>query len=152
MANLIEYSTIDNTLFAVAILVNIFCIGIMLSRVKKLNKVETFLGILTITLIFPTTAAVILNYLTDREWWTYILPAWLILFFIIELILDYILKLDFRNARLLWPYLAVFYISLNGMIGYSFLMSKTNGFIMLSFYFLNLLAQWYSYSKVGHGD
>ncbi len=37
------------------------------------------------------------------------------------------------------------------MIGYSFLIGKTYGFVTLGTYFLGLFATWYSYSKVGHG-
>jgi hypothetical protein len=61
------------------------------------------------------------------------------------------LKLDFRSTALLWPYLLVFYVALMGMIGYSFLIKKSFGYVTLCTYFLALLATWYSYAKVGHG-
>ncbi|MBU7009941.1 MAG: hypothetical protein HXS46_04580 [Theionarchaea archaeon] len=87
-----------------------------------------------------------------REWWAIVLPSLLIVFLIVELILDYILKLDFRHTSLLWPYLLLYYVSLWGMIGYTFLIGTFYGGITLGTYFLNLLATWYSYSRVGHGE
>jgi len=75
----------------------------------------------------------------------------LILFLVIELLFDYILKLEFRKTALLWPYLTIFYVAEMAMIGYSFLIKKSYGFITLGTYLLSLLATWYSYAKVGHG-
>jgi hypothetical protein len=72
-------------------------------------------------------------------------------FLILELILDYVLRLDFRHTRLLWPYLLVYYVALNAMIGYTFLVSEAFGFVTLATYLLGLLATWYSYSRVRHG-
>ncbi len=70
----------------------------------------------------------------------------LILFFAIELLFDYILKLDFRNTALLWPYIVVYYLALMGMIGYSFSIGRPYGFITLGTYFLGLLATWYGHA------
>ena len=82
---------------------------------------------------------------------TIVLPLLLILFFVVELMFDYILKLSFRKTKLLWPYLFLYYLALMAMIGYSFSIGKPFGFVTLGTYFLNLLATWRSYSKVGHG-
>ena len=126
-------------------------IGIFLGRCKKLDKLEFILGIIIVLTIFPVGFIMILNFTGSREWWTFVLPIPLLLFLIVELIFDYILKLDFRNTKLLWPYLVLYYLGLWGMIGYSFLINNIFGFITLGSYFLNLFATWYSYSKVGHG-
>ena len=75
----------------------------------------------------------------------------MIAFLILELLLDYVLQIPFRETRLLWPYLALFYLSAWMMIGYTFLVNKTYGFITLVTYFLSLAATAYSYSQVGHG-
>ena len=72
-------------------------------------------------------------------------------FLIIEVVLDYVLKSDFRNTSLIGPYLLLYYISILGMIGYSFLVEKKYGFITLVTYFLSQFAALYSYMKVGHG-
>ena len=151
MINSPEYFKIDITVFIAANLVHLLCASIFLARIKKLEKIEYVLGIIIIALIIPTLAAAVLNFMNSREWWSYILPVPIILFFIVELVLDYILKLEFRNTNLLWPYLGIFYLGSMGMIGYSFLIGRVFGFVTLFTYFINLFASWYSYSKVGHG-
>jgi uncharacterized membrane protein YoaK (UPF0700 family) len=147
----IDFQIVDCTLFAIANLVNILMIGIFLSRPRRLRHVEYLLGIVLLTLAIPLAISVVLNRVGKREWWTIVLPSLLIVFLIVEFILDYILKLNFRNTSLLWPYLLLYYLSLWGMIGYSFLIGKPYGFITLVTYFLHLGATWYSYSRVGHG-
>ena len=147
----IDFRIVDYALFAIANAVNILMIGIFFSRPKRLRQVEYVLGIVLEALAIPLAISVVLNLVGKREWWTIVLPSLLIVFLIVELILDYILKLEFRNTRLVWPYLLLYYLALWGMIGYCFLVGKAYGFITLATYFLNLLATWYSYSRVGHG-
>jgi hypothetical protein len=91
-----------------------------------------------------------LNIAGKREWWTYVLPSILIIFLIVELLLDYILKIEFRKTRLLGPYLLLYYVSLMGMIGYSFGVDRVSGFVTLVTYFIQLAATAYSYVKVGY--
>ena len=145
------YRIVDTGVFVIAALFNVLMIGIFLSRPPGLKRVERVQGWIGIALAVPAGVAVVLNALGQREWWTMVLPALFVIFEIVELVLDYILKLDFRHSRLLGPYLLLYYASTMGLIGYSFLVHKTYGFITLATYFLCLLATWYSYSKVGHG-
>jgi len=151
MLSNINYRTVDLIVFLCANLFNLFITGIMLSRPFGLVKLEIILGIINILLIIPLSLAVVLNILGAREWWTYVLPLILIMFLIVEMLLDYVLQIPFRETRLLWPYLALFYLSAWMMIGYSFLVSKSYGFITLVTYFICLAATAYSYSQVGHG-
>jgi len=137
------YHIVDYALVAIAILVNVLMIGIMLSRPSGLKGVEVALGWIFVGLVLPVSCAVILNALGKREWWTVVLPLLLLVFMIVEFVLDYILKLNFRQTRLLWPYLLLYYLSLWGMIGYVFLVDKRLGFVNLVIYFFHLLATWY---------
>lgn len=146
-----DYRPADLTIFAIANIVNIFMIGIFLSRPFGLKGLERTLGIIQIALIVPAAAVIIANLRTGREWWTVALPALLVVFLLLELMLDYVLKIDFRHTRLLGPYLGLFYLSLMGMIGYSFSIGKRFGAVTLVTYFLQLIATWYSYTRVGHG-
>ncbi|MDH4272366.1 MAG: hypothetical protein OEW18_10395 [Candidatus Aminicenantes bacterium] len=146
-----DFRIIDLAVFIIANLINLLLVGIFLSRPSGLEKVEYILGLVMVSLILPVGLAILLNAMARREWWTIVLPLLLILYLVIELLLDYILKLDFRSTALLWPYLVVFYVALMGMIGYSFLIKKSFGYVTLCTYFLSLLATWYSYAKVGHG-
>jgi len=146
-----DFHIIDVNLFVIANLINILMIGIFLSRAKGLEHIEEKLGIVLIALTIPVALSILLNIAGKREWWSIVLPSLLVVFLIVELILDYILKLDFRHTSLLWPYLLLYYISLWGMIGYTFLIGKSYGSVTLITYFLHLAATWYSYSQVGHG-
>ncbi len=133
---------VDIAVFITAVLANVLMIGIFAARVKGMEKLEYYLGIIFVILILPAGYAVFQNLTDNREWWTYVLPLVLILFCLVELLFDYVLKLDFRNTALKWPYIVSFYAALFGMIGYSFLIGKTYGYIMLVLYFINLFATW----------
>jgi hypothetical protein len=69
----------------------------------------------------------------------------------LEILLDCICKIEFRNTRLLGPYLLMYYTSLFGMIGYPFQIGTTYGVITLVTYFIHQIATFYSYFRVGHG-
>jgi len=151
MDEFVDFRIIDIGIFVIANVINLLLIGIFLSRPKGLKKVEHVLGLFVVVMILPVGMAILLNALGKREWWTIVLPAILILFLTVELLFDYILKLNFRKTRWLWPYLLLYYLAMMAMIGYSFSMGNTYGFVTLGTYFLGLFATWYSYSKVGHG-
>lgn len=151
MADTMDFHIIDLAVFIIANLVNLLLAGIFLSRPKGLKRVEDILGLIVVAMLLPVGIIVILNILGKREWWTIVLLLTFLSFLVIELLFDFILKLNFRKTKLLWPYLLLFYLALMAVIGYSFLIGRTYGFITLSTYFLNLFATWYSYSKVGHG-
>jgi len=151
MAASINERNVDLGVFICANLFNLFIIIIMLSRPFGLERLERVVGILNILLVIPLTTAVILNFASGRDWPTFVLPVVLIAFLILELLLDYVLHIPFRETRLLWPYLVMFYLSAWMMIGYTFLINNRYGFITLITYFLSLAATAYSYSQVGHG-
>ena len=151
MTSTINERTVDWVVFISANLFNLFIICIMLSRPFGLEGFEKVIGILNILLVIPLTVAVILNFASGRDWLSFMLPLVMIAFLILELLLDYVLRIPFRETSLLWPYLALFYLSAWMMIGYTFLVDKTYGFITLITYFLSLAATAYSYSQVGHG-
>jgi len=151
MTSTINERTVDWVVFISANLFNLFIFCIMLSRPFGLECLEKVVGILNILLVIPLTVAVILNFASGRDWWSIMLPLVMIAFLILELLLDYVLRIPFRETSLLWPYLALFYLSAWMMIGYTFLVDKTYGFITLITYFLSLAATAYSYFQVGHG-
>ena len=88
-----------------------------------------------------------------RCWlWLAALPGVMIVYLLVEWLLDYALKLPFRQSRWLGAYLLLFYLAQWAMIGYAFIVRPLYGFITLPTYFLSLGATAYSYAKVGHGD
>ena len=146
-----DLQIVDRGIFIIANMINLLLTGIFISRPQGLKKLERILGLISVSMILPLGAAVILNLMGKRLWWTFILPLIMILFLMVELFFDYILNWDFRKTRWLWPYLFLYYLALMAMIGYSFFIGRAYGFVTLGTYFLNLFATWYSYAKVGHG-
>ena len=99
MLDLGDFRIIDIGIFVMANLINLLLIGIFLSRPKGLQKLEHILGLFVVAMILPVGLAIILNILGKREWWAIVLPAILILFLAVELLFDYILKLNFVFSR-----------------------------------------------------
>ena len=144
---LLPLGTIDLVVVVAANLFNLLMTAIFLTRPKGWKRFERVVGLIMVALALPLGAAAILNLLANREWWFVAFPLPLILHCIVELLLDYILKLDFRKTRLLGPYLALFYLGQMGLIGYAFIVEPAYGFATLATYFLCLGATRYAHAK-----
>jgi len=134
-------------LFLIINLFNLLTAVILLARTRGMAQLEYKLGLINVAMIVPVGAIIILNYMNQREWWMTILPLFFLAFLVLELVLDYVLKLNFRETQLLWPYLTLFYISQFVMIGFSFLANKQYGYVTLVTYFILLLATLYARMK-----
>jgi len=146
----VSQRTVDLVVVAVANLMNMIMVVVFLSRSMMVERLQV-VGFIWGALILVLAAVVVLNVRAKREWWAIVLPLLLVVFLIVEIVLDYIIQYDFRSTILLGPYLLLYYVSIMGMIGYAFLTEKKLGFITLATYFLNQIATFYSYFKVGHG-
>ncbi len=140
----------DFTVILVANIFNLIMVGIFYARTQGAFHPLIF-GVVWTAFILLLAAAGISNLRAGREWWTFVLPLIMIVFLLLELILDYILKIDFRSTGLLAPYLILYYLAILGLIGYGFLIEKKWGFITLLTYFLSQIAALFSYFNVGHG-
>ena len=97
---------------------NILLIGIFLARIYKYSKIENWLGIIFILSIIPLTLMLLESFAFSREGLYYVQLILMMSFIVLELILDYLLKIDFRqNRSFLIPYVTLFYASSGGMIG-----------------------------------
>ena len=143
----LPFETIDLVVVVAANLFNLLMAAIFLTRPKGWKRFERAAGLVLVGMAVPLGAAVILNALGKRGWWVVVLPLPLILHCIVELLLDYVLKLDFRKTRLLGPYLALFYLGQMGLIGYAFIVEPVYGFATLATYFLCLGATRYAHAK-----
>jgi hypothetical protein len=147
MNNFSGYPIIDFALFLIANLVNLLVTGVFMARGSGYERTEYVLGLAVVVMALPTMTIVVSNIIHQREWWTIVLPLPLILYCLVELLLDYVLKLDFRNTGLIWFYIPIFYLGLWGMIGYAFLIGRIYGFITLGTYFISLFATWYGHTR-----
>jgi len=151
MTSQVSFQIVDVVVVVIANAVNLLMLAIFLSRPPGWRRLEYVLGIILMALGIPTLAAIALNATGGRTWWAIVLLVPLVLLCVVELLLDYVLKLPFRQTWLLGPYLGIYYLAQFGLIGYAFWVGKVQGFVTLGTYFLSLLATWYSYSRVGHG-
>jgi len=138
---------IDLVVVVAANLYNLLMTAIFLSRPRGWKRFERIAGLIMVALALPLGAAVVLNLVANRAWWFVVLPLPLILHCLVELVLEYLLKLDFRRTRLLGPYLALFYLGQWGLIGYAFVVEPVYGFVTLATYFLCLGATRYAHAK-----
>jgi hypothetical protein len=141
---------IDRVVFLAANLINLLLAAMFLYRARGLPATGSKSGWLAVACGVPLAIAAGLNLFAARDWPYWVLPLVTVLYCLIELLLDGILKIQFRQSRMLGPYLASYYIGLMAMIGYTFLAGKTLGFITLVTYFINLGATGYSFSRVRH--
>lgn len=145
-----SYWSIDLLAVAVTNLFNVIMVVVFLLRTRGATH-PPLVGLIWVAFILVLAVVVALNINMQREWWAITLPLLLIVFLVAEVALDYIARYDFRSTRLLGPYLFLYYVSIMGMIGYSFLAEKRYGFVTLATYFLSQIAALYSYLNVGHG-
>ncbi len=138
---------LDLVLFLIINLFNLLTTVILLARTRGMAQLEYNLGLILAATIAPVGAIIILNYMNQREWWTTVLPLFFLAFLVLELVLDYVLKLNFRQTYMLWPYLTLFYMSQFTMIGFSFLANKQYGYVTLVTYFILLVATLYTRMK-----
>jgi hypothetical protein len=125
--------------------VNVFIAALLLVRTRGQDRLERALGLVVVAMGLPAGTVAVVNLLAQRPLWAILMPALLALYCTVELMLDYVLRLDWRRSRLLGPYMAVYYLALMAPIGYAFLVDVPWGVITLVTYFLNLLATWYSH-------
>jgi hypothetical protein len=129
---------IDLIVVGMANLINIVMVALFAARMSGLPQVQRALGVVAMIMGFALGYIAFLNKKRKRDkWMTYLLIP-IFLFFVVELILDYVLTLDFRNTALAGPYILLYYAGLWGLIGYSFKFDKKWGFVTLATYFANM--------------
>jgi hypothetical protein len=88
-------------------------------------------GAMVLSLIFPFTLT-LLGYVTEKaEKRTIVSHVFILSYLFLELLLDYILKIPFREILAIHvPYIVVFYAALFSMIGVSFDKNRKMGFVV----------------------
>lgn len=121
-----------------AVLVNLCVSAIFISdRHNSMNFIKKF-GISFLSLGFPMIAVLIGYLITGYDWWIYVLLSYVMVFFIVQLLLDYILKIQFRenNAQHV-AYIIFFYIFQASLIIIAFNINDTCGYVVsISFWVL----------------
>ena len=123
-----------------AIAFNLLIAGIFVAQKKERPNLVRIFGILWLSLALPL-AVVFIHYLVvGRPLWVMAYFGFIFLYILVEVLLDYILKIEFRQKWTIHaPYIILEYIALFGLIGISFSVDRTWGFLV-SFSFWILLA------------
>jgi hypothetical protein len=133
-----EFRRIDLFAVCLANLINVVMSALFLARIVDLSWVQYALGIVAMAMGFTLGYVALRNRLDRRNGWDTYLLVPIVLFFVVELYLDYIAPSDFRHTSIAGPYVLLYFIGLWGLIGYSFRFSKKWGIVTLATYFLNM--------------
>lgn len=133
-----KFWKIDLVVVCIATSINVVMAILFTTRILGLPNLEYALGIVAMTLGFALGYVVFLNKMNKRGKWEVCLPIPIFLFFIVDLILDYILSSNFRSTVIAAPYVLLYYVGLWGLIGYSFRFDRKWGFWTLATYFVNM--------------
>ena len=117
------------------ILVSVLYIATKVGNMEFMQAI----GIVILFLIIPFTITLI-GYIKEKEEMKIIISLVVILFyFFLEILLDYILMIPFRDILALHiPYIIVFYAADFSMIGVTFDKNKKMGFVVLVTFFILL--------------
>jgi hypothetical protein len=102
----------------VANLINILVISVFIARLSNRPKIEYWFGIILILSIVPLTYLFITAIGIKRPLLYFIQISLMMTYLVVEFILDYVLKVDFRQTqRIVIPYIILFFSGTGGMIG-----------------------------------
>ncbi|MCK5342255.1 MAG: hypothetical protein KAR20_02560, partial [Candidatus Heimdallarchaeota archaeon] len=106
-------------------------------RHNAMNLIRKF-GIAFLSLGLPMIVVLIGYIITSYDWWVYVLLSYVIVFFLVQLLLDYILKSEFREKPVQHVvYIIFFYIFQAGLIIIAFNINDTCGYaVSISFWLL----------------
>ena len=148
--NLLRHTaSVDLGIVIITNIINLLLALIFWGRVTKQTWLSQAAGIGTLVLGIPLVILVIANITLHREWWRVVLPLSLVLFLLLEWVLDYVLKIEFRQTWVVGPYLLLYYLASMVMVGYAFLVKTPYGAVTLLTYFLQVGLGIYSRYKTG---
>jgi hypothetical protein len=114
-----------------AVAFNLLIVGIFIATKKERPELRKTLGMAFVSLGIPF-AIVFTRYLVEGRGLRTMVPFGFVLLYIaVELVLDYVLKVDFRKKLITHvPYIVLEYIASFSLIGISFSIDRTWGWIV----------------------
>ena len=114
-------TVIDLTFVLCAVLFNLLIIGVYITSKQERVKLRTVFGKITIGLGIPLSVVFTSYILSGKPVRTLVYLGIILLYLLVELILDFILKIEFREKPILHiPYILLFYAACVGFIAISF--------------------------------
>jgi hypothetical protein len=101
-----------------AVLIYVMCIMIFAVRLIKMPRIGYWIGGVLIMMIFPLGHLLITAPKLGRPTLYYVQIGLMIVYLVVELILDYILEYNFRQVRwMVISYVTLFFAATGGMLG-----------------------------------
>ena len=101
-----------------AVLINVLLIALFIARLSHRPRIEYWLGIVIILGIVPLCYLFITAIGLKRPPLYFIQIGLMIAYLVVELLVDYVLKVEFRQTQsLVIPYIVLFFAGTGGMIG-----------------------------------
>lgn len=138
LANLFALDAYDLTFVITATFFNVLIAAIFIAQKRQRTNLVRIFGISWLCLGIPLLVVFIHYLRVGNELWIMIYFGLVLFYMLVELLLDYILKFDFRSQLSTHiPYIILEYIALFGLIGISFAIARTWGLIVsISFWVL----------------
>ena len=149
--NLLRVDGFDLTFAVTAAAFNLLIAGIFIAQKCGRPRLVRFFGTLVLAAAIPF-GIVFIHYLGDnRPNWVLVYFGFIFLYLLVELLLDFIFKVEFRKKLSLHiPYIILEYIALFGLIGIAFQINQGWGMIVSITFWLLLASLIYLYSGRKH--
>ncbi len=130
-----------------AVLFNLLIAGIFIADKKQWHRLLRVFGTAWLLLAIPLAIIFIHYLLTGRELWITVCFASIFSYMAVEFLFDYVLKIEFRKKLSLHiPYILLEYVALFALIGISFSMDKTWGYLVSVSFWVLMASLIYLYS------
>jgi len=102
----------------VAVLAYVLTIGVFLARLASRSTLEYWLGLAVIALVLPLLYLLSTWKGAERSGLYVLQVSLMIVYLVVELLLDYVFKVDFRSVRWMTiSYVTLFFAATGGMVG-----------------------------------
>ena len=133
-----------------ALIILITCNLIFVFRLLGLSKIEYYAGILFIITSLPVVYLLFIANEFHRPAIYYIQLGIMLTFIVVEFLLDYLFKFNFRDTRwMVVTYAMLFFAATGGMIGIASLSGRIYSIISILFFLIMTFLAFYQRAKTG---
>ena len=137
----------DLTFVLCAVIFNLLITGIFIAQKQAKEKLVRQLGVTWLLLAIPLIVVYIRYWMLAKAAWIMIYFSFILFYMLIEWLLDYVFKYDFRSRKITHvPYIILEYIALFGLVGIAFEIDETWGFVVTASFWLLLGSLIYLYA------
>jgi len=134
----------------IALIILTACNLIFIFRLLGFSKIEYWIGMIFILTSLPIIYLLFKANELNRPTIYYIQLGVMLTFILVELFLDYIFKVDFRNTRwMIIAYAALFFAATGGMIGIASLSGKIYSIISIILFLIMTFLAFFQRVKTG---